>query len=952
MAAPRPRPLIATLGAAVAAAAVALALAGGVANAPSSAYAATGGAGLVLLVAWLRPWRLLPFLALRFFGRSAAVRATPAPKGGRRRSPRFTLLAKRAARRAARRFGAGDTTLTGPLAWRPPLRDLLFRAHGWFAGAAFGVWLASRAGEMLRGPFHATRFEALADVLASCAGVLGGAVVVLALDRFPPWVAQRRIAGRIDGRAADAVLEFGASVMTLLFVLALGGLWAQTGWGPPADVTNSLPAAAVFDIPLVSLAALAAYALSWLLVPSVPPAQRALWIVVVGRPSVARGFALPHLRLIDALASRWREGPVTVLLDAAVEARGEHALAAEQTGRQRLLYPTLPVEVGDWAQAVPPPERWTSLPVRELHPASALMVPALKHWLRASDVAVLIARSSAALAPWRDPLRHTRCMVAWLGPQTVALDRVAGFAALPVRAAGLLHDGAAAFARPREMLDSAAAAEVQVPPSTGPAAAPTVTRQQAPPAGRAAAPTSAAPGTFARILGAIGRLLRVAAPQGEASPAETKAVDAAPPSGPADAAVAARLEACGKLARVLARVLEEKQRQAQTATRSAASAAGELQTLTDETYRAGVASDSGETPRARPTCFVVQGLGPKTDYTDGRVLDLDASYQQIKQAAEEAGLQCMRADEIIHAGTIDVPMYEQLLGADLVIADLSTYNLNAAFDLGVRYGLRPYSTIVLAEEKFKSPFDDAGIVIRRYTHLGEDIGRREAVRLRTELKAVIGATLADARTDSPVYLNLPLLIPPRIVSSELESGVTDDEPPVKNECFVIQGFGSKMDYTDGRILNLDASYEVIRGAAQRAGLDCVRADEMAHDSGRIRAQTYEQLLTARIVIADLSTYNFSAAFELGVRFALRPSSTLVVAEDRFKSPFDATHISIRRYRHLGEDLGRRDGERFASELTAAIVESMAAASPDSPVYRSLPGLVPPRVRRGTRRLQM
>ena len=26
------------------------------------------------------------------------------------------------------------------------------------------------------------------------------------------------------------------------------------------------------------------------------------------------------------------------------------------------------------------------------------------------------------------------------------------------------------------------------------------------------------------------------------------------------------------------------------------------------------------------TCFVVQGFGKKTDYTDGRVLDLDASY--------------------------------------------------------------------------------------------------------------------------------------------------------------------------------------------------------------------------------------------------------------------------------------------------------------------------------------
>ena len=80
-------------------------------------------------------------------------------------------------------------------------------------------------------------------------------------------------------------------------------------------------------------------------------------------------------------------------------------------------------------------------------------------------------------------------------------------------------------------------------------------------------------------------------------------------------------------------------------------------------------------------CFVIQGFGKKTDYTDGRVLDLDASYEVIKEAVTSCGVECIRADEILHSGTIDKPMYEQLLGAELVIADLSTYNLNAAFEL-------------------------------------------------------------------------------------------------------------------------------------------------------------------------------------------------------------------------------------------------------------------------------
>jgi len=162
------------------------------------------------------------------------------------------------------------------------------------------------------------------------------------------------------------------------------------------------------------------------------------------------------------------------------------------------------------------------------------------------------------------------------------------------------------------------------------------------------------------------------------------------------------------------------------------------------------------------TCFVIQGYGRKTDYTDGRVLDLDASYAIIKNAIESAGLQCLRADEIQHSGTIDVPMYQWLLNADLVVADLSTYNSNAVFELGVRYALRPYATLVVAEEQFQNPFDFGHITLRRYKHLGEDVGFKEAQRFGAELKQAIEAIAARADTDSPVYTFLPTLLPPRM----------------------------------------------------------------------------------------------------------------------------------------------------------------------------------------------
>jgi hypothetical protein len=177
-------------------------------------------------------------------------------------------------------------------------------------------------------------------------------------------------------------------------------------------------------------------------------------------------------------------------------------------------------------------------------------------------------------------------------------------------------------------------------------------------------------------------------------------------------------------------------------------------------------------------CFVVQGFGKKTDYTNGRVLDLDASYEVIKEAVELSGMECVRADEIIHTGTIDVPMYERLLNADVVIADLSTYNVNAAFELGVRYALKPYTTIVLAEEQFKNPFDLGHVVIRRYNHLGADgLSYKEAKRLIGELKKVIQVILNQPKTDSPVYTFLPQLQPPEWVSSAKVKRISDDAKP-------------------------------------------------------------------------------------------------------------------------------------------------------------------------------
>lgn len=170
-----------------------------------------------------------------------------------------------------------------------------------------------------------------------------------------------------------------------------------------------------------------------------------------------------------------------------------------------------------------------------------------------------------------------------------------------------------------------------------------------------------------------------------------------------------------------------------------------------------------------PKCFVVMGFGKKTDYPTGRVLDLDKSYRYIvKPAAEAAGYECVRADEIQHAGNINVPMYQQLLTVDVVIADVSTYNPNAFYELGVRHALKPYTTITITEDKLVFPFDVGQIAIRKYHHLGEGIDFGEVERMRGELEKAIKIVGGQAACDSPVYTFLQDLRPPALARMEVE----------------------------------------------------------------------------------------------------------------------------------------------------------------------------------------
>lgn len=154
----------------------------------------------------------------------------------------------------------------------------------------------------------------------------------------------------------------------------------------------------------------------------------------------------------------------------------------------------------------------------------------------------------------------------------------------------------------------------------------------------------------------------------------------------------------------------------------------------------------------KPICFVIMGYGIKTDHETGKKYDLNKTYSNIiKPAAEAAGFQCVRGDEIVESGLIDKSMYTMLVYADLVIADISTYNPNALYELGVRHAAKPYSTIIMKEEEGSIAFDLNHNKVFKYKHLGEDIGKSEAERCVKHLKELIETVSKNQEVDSPLF---------------------------------------------------------------------------------------------------------------------------------------------------------------------------------------------------------
>lgn len=169
-------------------------------------------------------------------------------------------------------------------------------------------------------------------------------------------------------------------------------------------------------------------------------------------------------------------------------------------------------------------------------------------------------------------------------------------------------------------------------------------------------------------------------------------------------------------------------------------------------------------------CFTIMGFGKKTDFSTGKTFDLDKTYLNIiKPVVEKLGYTSVRADEIQDSAIIDKSMYALLIKADLVIADITTLNPNAIYELGIRHAARKNHTIILKDKEGKIPFDLDHNRFLIYSHLGEDVGVSEAQICQKRLKAIIESIENSNITDSPLFESLPYINQHSISDEEFDN---------------------------------------------------------------------------------------------------------------------------------------------------------------------------------------
>jgi tetratricopeptide (TPR) repeat protein len=171
----------------------------------------------------------------------------------------------------------------------------------------------------------------------------------------------------------------------------------------------------------------------------------------------------------------------------------------------------------------------------------------------------------------------------------------------------------------------------------------------------------------------------------------------------------------------------------------------------------------------RPHAFVAMPFGTKpgprpADAKDpAPLIDFNRVYgEYIQPALESAGFEVFRADQEVRAGDIRTDMFQELLVADLVVADLTIENPNVWYELGVRHALRARGVVIVCGGAVTTAFD---LYTDRKLRYALKDGAPDPAQLeddKRKLAEMVRATMESwhGRKVSPVYHLMPNLQEP------------------------------------------------------------------------------------------------------------------------------------------------------------------------------------------------
>jgi tetratricopeptide (TPR) repeat protein len=156
-------------------------------------------------------------------------------------------------------------------------------------------------------------------------------------------------------------------------------------------------------------------------------------------------------------------------------------------------------------------------------------------------------------------------------------------------------------------------------------------------------------------------------------------------------------------------------------------------------------------------------------------------------------------------------------------------------------------------------------------------------------------------------------------------------------CFVDMPFGKKPDLKSGVVVDFDQIYrEAIKPAIEGCKLEALRGDE-ERTGGIIHSAMFARLLLAEFVVADLTLANANVFYELGIRHAAKPFTTVPIFANIGALPFDVALVRAVGYQLKNGKLTKTSAQKLKTELAkrlrAAIDE---VAKNDSPLFQLFP----------------